>query len=138
MPVPGILGGLMLLGSAETAEARKRGIPLLFFIHTGDEIKTVADLPPERAENPEPDGWALGRQSSHFGITWAGFTTSDHGRVIFKDNTHDDSSGEMRAEMEEMSPFSDREWKLWNRSGWVAIVGLVGFPVARECTGGGD
>lgn len=132
-----LLGGAMLVGSAEEAEAKKR-LPLLFFINTGDEIKRVADLPEELAAIPELEGWALGWKYEHFGIMWADFSTSNHSLVIFKDNTYDDIPDEIRGPLEEMYPFSDCERNLWNRFGWMVLVGLVGTGVYKKLKGGGD
>lgn len=114
----------------ERAEARRRGLPLLFIVNTGDAIYEVADLPPSLASDPQLDGWSLGWKCSHFGLLWADFRTWDRELVLYDgESGYADLPPEMRERLEIDHPFSDAQRGIWNRFGWIALVGAVGFGV---------
>jgi hypothetical protein len=104
------------------ASARRRGIPFLFIINTGDVIYPVAELPEELANDPELKGWALGWKCSHFGLLWADIACWNKELVAFKDNTYSELPAKLLDDLEARYPFSDAERNLWNRYGMLLML----------------
>ncbi len=122
--------GFMILPSS--AEARRRGLPLVI-INTGTNVAKVADLPAELATDPELAGWALGYKYERFGILWADVWTWDREMVIFKEDTYSEIPDEMRTTFEAEYSFSDTDRNLWNRFGFLMMIGgIVGFGVLNR------
>lgn len=123
---------LLPLFFAREAHARRRGIPFLFIINTGDALYKVADLPPALASDPQLKGWVLGYKCSHFGILWADFATWDRQLVVFKGDTYSDLPPELVGSLQAQYPFSACERNPWNKYGCIVLVGGIGLSVYRK------
>jgi len=114
--------------ACQEADAGKRGLPLLFFFNTGDEFFPIGPVPPDIIEEGMENefvGWQLGYKCSHFGLFYADVWTWDQELCVFKDMTYMELPVELRAELENLHPFSKAKRSVWNKYGILILLGVL-------------